>query len=286
MHKNTRILLVSQNLFVNVNGLLQRCSETLISSANDDVRMSYGIYETILVTNGALKLATLHWQRLWDGLCTLQFSIPSFWNESFFTQQIIDLVTKNGLSKMARVRLQVYAENADAPFVPKYYIEATSLSDEVMHWNKMGLNIGVLENFKKPVCLESNCKISHSPHTKMAKSIMNSHNWDDVLLKNTNGNIIETAIANVFWIKDNTFFTPPISDGCLVGTMRAWFLLQMKELGISCYERCLTKCELLEADELFTTNSIRFIRWVQYFEEKVYTNEQTFKLYQLLAKRF
>ena len=42
---------------------------------------------------------------------------------------------------------------------------------------------------------------------------------------NTLGHVIETANANIFMVKNNRIFTPPITEGCVDGTMRNGFVI-------------------------------------------------------------
>jgi len=273
---------VTQNLYSNINGQLILCHETDINSTNEAVRGRYGLYESILYRDGQLELQDLHWERLWSGLSVLGFQRPAHWNATFFTTQIEELVRANQLPHLARVRLQIYSDDGQAPLLPLYYIEATAIESVTTQWNEIGLKVAVLPDFRKPILPESNCKISHSLHYPIAKAMMEAQGLDDVLLLNTEGNIIESAIANIFWVKEGVFYTPPLSDGCLAGTMRTWLLQQMKTHQIPHQEQSLDLKDLLSADELFCSNGIRFIRWVQHLGDTQYGNEQSRRLYELL----
>ena len=94
--------------------------------------------------------------------------------------------------------------------------------------------------------------------------------WNDALVLNSQGNIIESSISNIFWIKSNEIYTPPVSEGCIAGIMRANWIAVLKEKGIPVVEMPLNKDLLLQADEVFLTNSVRKIRWVRQFESTYY----------------
>jgi branched-chain amino acid aminotransferase len=106
----------------------------------------------------------------------------------------------------------------------------------------------------------------------MAAQEAKEKKWNDALVLNSQGNIIESSISNIFWIKDKTVYTPPISEGCIAGIRRANWISTLKEKGIPIIEMPLSKEMLLEADEVFLTNSIRKIRWVYAIENKIYEN--------------
>ena len=264
---------MSQILFSNINGRLIPTNETDIHSSVEAVRSRYGLYEAMLVKNGQIEWADLHWQRLWKGLNQLGFEIPEHYSVDFFEAQILELAAQNGAMDLGRIRIQFYAEALQKPYAPFYYIEATAIDKSLSQWNEKGLVLGFLKDFKKPMTAESNCKINHSLHIPLARKAMAANNWDDALLCNTEGRIIESSMANLFWIKDGVFYTIPLSEGCLEGTMRTWIIAQLQNNGFEIIEKELELNELLEADEVFLTNSIRQIKWVSEIEEKVYGNK-------------
>lgn len=80
----------------------------------------------------------------------------------------------------------------------------------------------------------------------------------EVLLVDATGRITESTIANVVYRWRGERYTPPIEDGLLPGTFRAWML----ELGMV-QERSLHRDELLEVDELLLVNALRGVRKVE-----------------------
>lgn len=271
-----------QILWSNINGQLIPTTETTFKSSNEAVRGSYGLYETMLLRNNQILHQELHWKRFWAGLNLLKFTIPKQLNETFFEQQIIELATKNNHSELGRIRLQVLAKNGIPPFEAQYYIETQALDSEIFANQKQGLKLEVLNNFTKPTQPESNFKISHSLHYPLAKAAIQAQNIDDVLLQNDAGNIIESAIANLFWIKENKIFTPPISDACLAGTMRSFLIKKMAEHQIAIIEKSVSLEVLLTADELFLCNSIRGIRWVASLCGTRFQHEMTMRIKALI----
>jgi len=80
----------------------------------------------------------------------------------------------------------------------------------------------------------------------------------EVLLVNAAGNITESTIANLVYRWRGERYTPPVEDGLLPGTFRAWML----ELG-TVRERSLPRHELLQIDELLLVNALRGVRKVE-----------------------
>jgi para-aminobenzoate synthetase/4-amino-4-deoxychorismate lyase len=71
--------------------------------------------------------------------------------------------------------------------------------------------------------------------------------------------VLEAGWANVFAVRSGTLFTPPLDGRLLPGTTRAALLQLATEEGIDTCEQPLTSNDLLTAEEVFLTGSIRGI---------------------------
>lgn len=264
------------------NGELFAAAEKDWPSKAESLRARYGLYETMLLRKGKLELADKHWQRLWKGMQVLGFERPETYTVAFFEAAIDDLSGCNEASSLARVRLQIYAEGGEAPYKPGYVLEVVAIDPAMSTWKEEGLRVGILEAFQKPMIPASNCKISHSIHIPLALEAMQREGWDDVLLLNTEGRIIESAIANLFWLEEGQLYTPPLSEACLEGTLREHLLEVLAQRGIRVVAQSLSRERLAAADELFLTNGIRFIRWVAQCGDKHFDNRFSRELYKSL----
>ena len=74
----------------------------------------------------------------------------------------------------------------------------------------------------------------------------------DVILVNEHGCLTESTIANVIYKLDNVWYTPPVSDGLLSGTLRQ----QQLDSG-ELFERSLHISDLDRVDDLALINSVR-----------------------------
>ena len=91
--------------------------------------------------------------------------------------------------------------------------------------------------------------------------------FDNAILRNTKGNYIEGTNSSLFIIKDNVISTPPLSDGCIDGTMRAWLFNNYKII-----EKSLSLADIKQSDEVFITNALTGITAVKEVEETIFTN--------------
>jgi len=84
-----------------------------------------------------------------------------------------------------------------------------------------------------------------------ARRLAEERGADDALLV-ADGVVLETATANVWWCRDGELFTPTTGAGVLPGVTRA-FVLGLEQAT----EGAFDLADLQEADEAFTTSSIR-----------------------------
>lgn len=75
----------------------------------------------------------------------------------------------------------------------------------------------------------------------------------DVIFFNEKGELAEGSITNIFICKNDTIFTPPLSAGILPGVYRKHFI----KMNSNVRERRLNLQDLLEADKIVLTNSVR-----------------------------
>ena len=85
---------------------------------------------------------------------------------------------------------------------------------------------------------------------------------DDVLFFNTKHHATETTCANLFIIKDQRLYTPPIADGVLPGITRSRIVDLCQQQRLGCIEQSLTKTLIIGADAVFICNSLQGIRRV------------------------
>ena len=86
---------------------------------------------------------------------------------------------------------------------------------------------------------------------------------DDVLLVDTAGHLLESAVANVWVIRDGVARTPPAPARCLPGVMREWLLRHLEGTGICARECDLSLSDIDQADELWLSNAVVGLRRVR-----------------------
>jgi branched-subunit amino acid aminotransferase/4-amino-4-deoxychorismate lyase len=105
-------------------------------------------------------------------------------------------------------------------------------------------------------------KTGNYMENRIAHNKAKKRGFDDTLFLNTDGFIAETAVSNIFLVKDNTLLTPSVECGILPGIVRSWVLSHVIQNDLIVIQMSLDVGELREADEVFVTNSVIGIRSV------------------------
>jgi para-aminobenzoate synthetase / 4-amino-4-deoxychorismate lyase len=79
------------------------------------------------------------------------------------------------------------------------------------------------------------------------------------LLLDEEGSVLEASRANVFAVRDGVLLTPPLDGRILPGVTRMRAIELAGELGIEARKVTLSLGDLLSADEVFLTGSVRGI---------------------------
>ncbi len=117
----------------------------------------------------------------------------------------------------------------------------------------------------------------------MAALFAKKQKLNDCILLNSFDRICDSVIANIFIIKDEKIFTPPLSEGCVAGVMRRWMIEKFDLKPYEVIEQKLTVNDILAADEFFLTNAISHIRWVKNFKDKNFQNRKVAEIYHYIS---
>ena len=89
--------------------------------------------------------------------------------------------------------------------------------------------------------------------------------WEG-LMPDVDGNIVCGTMSNVFLTHGTTLSTPSLERCGIAGVMRRWVLETAGEMQLSCVERRVRWQDLRDADEVFMTNAVIGVRSVRVIE--------------------
>ena len=274
---------MSSTDFLFLDGHLVRQDKANLSVNNRSFRYGDGCFETIRVVNGQIKLAPLHFERLFTSIDALKFNKPSYMNAEWLQKNILEVVHKNGHQKLARVRVMIFRSDGGLydpeNHFPHHLIQSFELGEATQNLNQNGLTLGIYAAAKKSSdhfsMIKSN---SYLPYI-MAALWAKENNLNDAILLNHSGNVADTTIANLFVIKDGTIKTPAITEGPVAGVMRRHLIKTLRAHDYEVQETTVTVADVLEASEVFLTSAIHGIKWVKQIDNSQYNNSLTTVLY-------
>lgn len=247
----------------------------MLNSFNNNRAFKYGdgLFETIRISNGKALNLSAHFLRLKKGfeILELQNSKQPFTFEAF--QQIInDFLSNNNNNSNANLRVRIsFFRKGEGFYTPQehdfeFYIESSPLQSPSFQLNPKGLQIGICTKVRLSIDQLSNLKtISALPYV-LAGLEKKKNGWDDCLILNSKEKIAESIAANVFIVKKGKIYTPALTEGCVAGVMRSNLIHLAQKMGFELEETSLDMADLVEAEEIFLTNAIQGIQWVESIE--------------------
>ena len=109
-------------------------------------------------------------------------------------------------------------------------------------------------------------KSANTIENMMARQDARETGADEAFFQNEKGYLTEAAGSNLFLVKNGVLKTPRYESGILPGVTRVVVFELAAQMGIKVKELNLRLADLLEADEVFITNSLIEIVPVTMFE--------------------
>ncbi len=272
--------------YLNFNGKVFTSDKLLISPNNRSFRYGDGCFETLKMVKGKIVLEAYHFERLFKSVQAMQFNKASYFISDLFKEEIIELAKKNIHKKSARIRITISRGNGGLYDTenhnPNYLIQTWDLNSSTDKLNENGLVMEVYTKAKK-ICddfshIKSNNFLCYAMGALWAKE----NKFNEAVILNPYNNVADTTTSNLFMVKDGVIKTPAITEGCIGGVTRKYLLKCIKDEGMPFEETSISIDDLLQASEVFLTNTVYGIRWVKEIGKSNYTNQ----LSTVLHKRF
>lgn len=276
-----------QYLVFNGNYLLQ--SNAVIKADNRAFLYGDGLFESFRVIKKKAWDIDVHFNRLFYGLEKLKIETASYFNVERIVQHIEQLIEKNEIYSDARVRLAVF-RNPGLGYTPEdnqlsYLLTVENTPGEGFTLNPQGLAVDTYHDFKKQINALSSLKLINSQLYVLSGIDAVERGLDEALILNEKGNIVESTTSNIFTVNGNVIYTPALNEGCVAGTMRMHVINAAIDLGFKVFECGLTHQRLMNADEVFLTNGVKGIQWVNRYKSKRYFHKVADQLLEALNQQ-
>jgi aminodeoxychorismate lyase len=229
-----------------------------------------GLFEGIRVFNGKPFRWRLHWERFQHGAKFLRITAP-FSAEvvgGFAKRLIAENQMPNSLLRLTLSRgigARGYSpKNAERPT----FVMATYPMPVVEPSNPPAWRV-FISSFRLPAGepLARFKNLNKLPQV-LARAEADADGADEALLLNSDGYVVEGSTSNLFWIRDETVYTPPLPSGILPGVTRAAVLELCGKVGIAARESNIMPGELHQMDGAFLSLSSTGIAEIAFLNGK------------------
>lgn len=271
-----------------LNGEKVTDGERVLSSWNRSFHFGDGLFETLRVFDGKAPFLKQHFHRASQGMKRLGMTPPPEWEQERVAEDIARLSKDLGRPN-ARFRITVFRGGSGA-YTPgdeqaEMLMEYTGELPSRFHFPSERVRVGVYRDaFRYPGPFSA-LKTTSALFFVMAKRWARQEGLDEALLLDPEGRVLEGASSNLFLIKDNGLFTPPVEQGCVDGVMRKLLIELAVEIGMELFTESLGVDDLLRADEVLLCNAVQGILPVHHFQDRDFTPSRAEKLLNALNER-
>lgn len=240
--------------FVFYNREILPNSEINLPAASSAALYGRGVFTTLAVCRKKPFLWEKHWRRLNENASKVGIDLSNF-SEKSVVENLSELIRKNEILN-ARARLTFFDTSAGSLWKTDGKNKTSLLiqtADFIAVSENLHLTVSPFQiNSKSPLAGIKSCNYLENI---LALEDAKAKGFDEAIRLNERGEIASACLANVFWIKGETLFTPDLQTGCLAGTIREFLTESAAENGFELLYARENSASLLTADEIFLTSS-------------------------------
>lgn len=245
-------------MYVNLNGRLVPEDQAKISVYDHGFLYGDGIFDTMCAYQGKVFRLERHLDRLEQNARTLALAMP--WSREELLNAIYRTIQANELQD-AYIRLTVTRGAGPIGLDPRlcpepaYVVMVKQLTQRETVYSE-GIASIVLKTRRNPLeCLDPRVKSLNFLNNIFAKLELIEGGFTEGIMLNYEGQVAEGTVSNIFWAAGGMLFTPEVNVGILPGITRDTVLELAGRLKVSVREGSFSPADLLQAEEIFFTNS-------------------------------
>ncbi len=230
-----------------------------------------GVFDTLRAYRGNTLLLGQHITRLHSGMEMLGMEVQNDLEIDTLQKKLWELLEKQQLLHTdAIVRLQVWRDGSRG-YHPQddssihYSITASDCPEFFSHPILATVDKRRIPSQSMP----STAKFTNGINYILAAQSATDKGGDDALMQTVNGFVSETTIANVFWVKGGTIYTPDEECDIIPGITRKIILDILEENNRWKFEQGKYSLDhLYDADAVWLCNSVREVLAVKQIDDQ------------------
>lgn len=231
--------------------------ETSCVAADDrGVQYGDGLFETIAVADGSPRLWRLHLARLQEGGRRLGIPVPP---ADTLHAEIRRLSPPQGraVAKIIVTRGSGgRGYGAATAVAPRRIVTSHPWPDHPEEWATAGVEVRLCATR-----LGINPALAGIKHLNRLEQVLARSEWNDPeivegLMLDTDDQLVEGTMSNLFVVRDGRLLTPALDRCGVAGVMRAHLLGLAEQIGMDCEVTRLRVADLQRCEEAFLCNSL------------------------------
>lgn len=229
-------------------------NELRLPLTNRAFQYNDGFFETIIIRHGRLRFWGAHVQRMQEASKALKLQLPPLFFTADFTHRLLELATRQQALTHGRLKLKVWRSGAGIYTPETNEVDWLATAQPAAPVATEALQVGVCQEIHTVYSPLSHFKGPNAPIYVLAGLEKEAQAKDDMLLLDRQGAVAEFISSNVFWIKNETIYTPPLETGCINGVSRRSILNWCRQHQVKIEERKAAISQLQKADLVFAAN--------------------------------
>lgn len=258
-----------------LNGTLLPRFEAQLAPENRAFRYGDGCFEAIRITDGKPVFWDFHFDRFSSTLMLLQ--IEYTFDQNTLLRQVKQLLEANAVAFGGMLRIMAFRQDGGTYFPASnqvvLFMEVKPMEHNTYEPCEKGRNGVVFTDLALPSHSLGNHKTLNKTIHISAAVQCQKLGVDDAIVLNDHGQMCEAISSNIFLVMKDCICTPPLTSGCLNGTVRKVIQANSTVLPLPLVERDLLPSDLDQALEVWTTNAGSAIRWFERIENRTYQGE-------------
>ncbi|KJY83463.1 4-amino-4-deoxychorismate lyase [Vibrio galatheae] len=239
-----------------------------ISLTDRSFQYGDGCFTTMLTRHGQISYWDLHIQRMNACLDAIHIPRPNWDTNKVWLTEMALSDDKAGLKLHISRGEGGRGYSPTQVTSPNVTISAFHYPAHYEQWRQQGVELGICQLRLGHNPLLAGHKHNNRLEQVLLKAGLEQQSFDDGIALDIDGYVIETTMANLFWRKEDTLFTPLIDRAGVSGVMRRVILEWASKQNIAVQIGRFKLPDLLDADEVFISNSILGVTPVRSIESK------------------
>lgn len=248
-----------------LNGELVDPRDQVINFQDRAFHYGDGVFETLRIHQGEIPTWPFHRERLLNAQEKLKLPLASFFSQwSEFVEKHLHAI-ESGCAKLVISRgVGPRGYRPPEPATINWWVQVSDLPQSSLNLNQEGKRLTLCSH-----------RLSRQPafaglkHLNRLDQVVARSEWGDLsefdegVMLNLDGNVVEGTMSNIFWLEGQQIFTPDLSLEGVDGCVRRWVIEH--KLSSSYPVKIIQTVNLnrlLLADAVFISNSLSGIQGV------------------------